>query len=291
MTAAASAQAAATEAAANAKAQQTAYADALQRFALDATKSVGKLSELRAETLRYYEAQKALANLLSDGAAGLRKTVKDYRVSQLSPEDQFANLQAEYAQAYAKAMGADGEALAGYADQLNSMMLPMLDAAKSAFSSDEQYQAFVATALARAEAIAGRMDTVTPKDYQQDSLDLLAEIDAKLLELEKSALSGDQVLTNAINAARDATVNGLRQVVNALTGQPVAAFAKGGFHSGGLRLVGENGPELEVTGPSRIFNAEQTRSILEGGDNAQLVPLLRALLQEQQARFAKRSQI
>lgn len=283
VTAAASAQAAATEAAANAKAQQTAYADALQRFALDATKSVGKLSELRAETLRYYEAQKALANLLSDGAAGLRKTVKDYRVSQLSPEDQFANLQAEYAQAYAKAMGADGEALAGYADQLNSMMLPMLDAAKSAFSSDEQYQAFVATALARAEAIAGRMDTVTPKDYQQDSLDLLAEIDAKLLELEKSALSGDQVLTNAINAARDATVNGLRQVVNALTGQPVAAFAKGGFHSGGLRLVGENGPELEVTGPSRIFSAEQTRSILEGGDNAQLVPLLRALLQEQQA--------
>ncbi|MGE8627714.1 phage tail length tape measure family protein [Achromobacter denitrificans] len=283
VTAAASAQAAATEAAANAKAQQTAYADALQRFALDATKSVGKLSELRAETLRYYEAQKALANLLSDGAAGLRKTVKDYRVSQLSPEDQFANLQAEYAQAYAKAMGADGEALAGYADQLNSMMLPMLDAAKSAFSSDEQYQAFVATALARAEAIAGRMDTVTPKDYQQDSLDLLAEIDTKLLELEKSALSGDQVLTNAINAARDATVNGLRQVVNALTGQPVAAFAKGGFHSGGLRLVGENGPELEVTGPSRIFSAEQTRSILEGGDNAQLVPLLRALLQEQQA--------
>ncbi|MFP3686262.1 hypothetical protein SB847_21395, partial [Bacillus sp. SIMBA_026] len=86
--------------------------------------------------------------------------------------------------------------------------------------------------------------------------------------LEKSALSGDQVLTNAINAARDATVNGLRQVVNALTGRAVAAFAKGGFHTGGLRLVGENGPELEVTGPSRIFNADQTRAILAGGDDS-----------------------
>ncbi|MFY3134213.1 phage tail length tape measure family protein [Achromobacter ruhlandii] len=282
VTEAASAQAVATEAANKARTEQTAYADALQKFALDASKSVGKLGELRAETLRYYEAQKALANLLAEGAKGLRKTVKDYRVSQLSPEDQFANLQADYAKAYAKAMGADGEELAGYADELNNLMLPMLEAAKGAFSSDEQYQAFIATALARAEAVAGRMDAVAPKDYQKQSLDLLAEIDAKLLELEKSALSGDQVLTNSINAARDATVNGLRQVVNALTGRAVAAFAKGGFHSGGLRLVGENGPELEVTGPSRIFNADQTRAILAGGDDSQMLVLLRALLQEQQ---------
>lgn len=282
VTEAASAQAVATEAANKARTEQTAYADALQKFALDASKSVGKLGELRAETLRYYEAQKALANLLAEGAKGLRKTVKDYRVSQLSPEDQFANLQADYAKAYAKAMGADGEELAGYADELNNLMLPMLEAAKGAFSSDEQYQAFIATALARAEAVAGRMDAVAPKDYQKQSLDLLAEIDAKLLELEKSALSGDQVLTNAINAARDATVNGLRQVVNALTGRAVAAFAKGGFHAGGLRLVGENGPELEVTGPSRIFNADQTRAILAGGDDSQMLVLLRALLQEQQ---------
>lgn len=282
VTEAASAQAVATEAANKARTEQTAYAGALQKFALDATKSVGKLGELRAETLRYYEAQKALANLLAEGAKGLRKTVKDYRISQLSPEDQFANLQADYAKAYAKAMGADGEELAGYADELNNLMLPMLEAAKGAFSSDEQYQAFIATALARAEAVAGRMDAVAPKDYQKESLDLLAEIDAKLLELEKSALSGDQVLTNAINAARDATVNGLRQVVNALTGKAVAAFAKGGFHTGGLRLVGENGPELEVTGPSRIFNADQTRAILAGGDDSQMLVLLRALLQEQQ---------
>lgn len=282
VTEAASAQAVATEAANKARTEQTAYADALQKFALDASKSVGKLGELRAETLRYYEAQKALANLLAEGAKGLRKTVKDYRVSQLSPEDQFANLQADYAKAYAKAMGADGEELAGYADELNNLMLPMLEAAKGAFSSDEQYQAFIATALARAEAVAGRMDALAPKDYQKQSLDLLAEIDAKLLELEKSALSGDQVLTNAINAARDATVNGLRQVVNALTGRAVAAFAKGGFHTGGLRLVGENGPELEVTGPSRIFNADQTRAILAGGDDSQMLVLLRALLQEQQ---------
>jgi len=30
-------------------------------------------------------------------------------------------------------------------------------------------------------------------------------------------------------------------------------FASGGDHRGGLRVVGENGPEIELTGPSRIF--------------------------------------
>lgn len=42
-------------------------------------------------------------------------------------------------------------------------------------------------------------------------------------------------------------------------------FATGGMHMGGLRLVGENGPELEATGPSRIFNADQTKNIMGGG--------------------------
>jgi tape measure domain-containing protein len=42
-------------------------------------------------------------------------------------------------------------------------------------------------------------------------------------------------------------------------------FATGGDFGGGLRLVGEKGPELEATGPSRIFNAQQTKDILSGG--------------------------
>ncbi len=284
VTAAASAQAAATLAATNAKSQQLAYADAMQKFALDATKSVARLGDLRAETVRYYEAQKALAGVMADSASGLRKSVSDYRYSQLSPEDQFSSMQGDYAKAYAGAMGSDGEALAGYADKLNALMQPMLEAAKGSFSSDAAYQAFVATALARADAVAGRLDAVAPKDYQKESLDLLAQIDATLAALETSALSGDQVIANAINASRDSTVNGLRQVVNALTGRAVAAFVKGGDHSGGLRLVGERGPELEVTGPSRIFSAERTQSILSGGGNQELlIAELRALRQSNEA--------
>jgi hypothetical protein len=44
-------------------------------------------------------------------------------------------------------------------------------------------------------------------------------------------------------------------------GQP-AAFAMGGYHAGGVRLVGESGPELEFTGASYIASAAQTRALL-----------------------------
>jgi hypothetical protein len=47
----------------------------------------------------------------------------------------------------------------------------------------------------------------------------------------------------------------------------VRGYASGGMHPGGLRLVGERGPELEVTGPARIWSAEDTKRLLSGGDD------------------------
>jgi hypothetical protein len=53
------------------------------------------------------------------------------------------------------------------------------------------------------------------------------------------------------------------------------AYATGGMHSGGLRLVGEEGPELEATGPARIYSARDTARMM-GGDNSDVVAELRA---------------
>lgn len=50
---------------------------------------------------------------------------------------------------------------------------------------------------------------------------------------------------------------------------PIPAFARGGQHSGGFRIVGESGPELEVTGPARYFSAAQTQQMLGGGAGGQ----------------------
>lgn len=50
-----------------------------------------------------------------------------------------------------------------------------------------------------------------------------------------------------------------------MSGLGIPGFAGGGRHDGGLRIVGENGPELEYTGPSTIVPADLTRRILTGG--------------------------
>ncbi|MCE7915555.1 MAG: hypothetical protein DYH15_13000, partial [Nitrosomonas sp. PRO4] len=54
-------------------------------------------------------------------------------------------------------------------------------------------------------------------------------------------------------------------------------FADGGLHSGGLRIVGERGPELEFTGPSRITSNNDLNKLL---NNDAVVNELRVLVAE-----------
>lgn len=72
----------------------------------------------------------------------------------------------------------------------------------------------------------------------------------------------------------------------------IPGFASGGDHGGGWRIVGENGPELEATGPARIFNATQTQDMMRrmsapGESNDAVVAELRSLrLQVQNLQLA-----
>jgi hypothetical protein len=105
---------------------------------------------------------------------------------------------------------------------------------------------------------------------------MLNQIDSTLQYIGNAT----EILATAITSGSNLTAEGLRQVILALGGTP--AFASGGMHSGGLRLVGENGPELEVTGPSRIFNAAETRGILGGSSgSASNTARLEALVERQ----------
>ena len=63
----------------------------------------------------------------------------------------------------------------------------------------------------------------------------------------------------------------------AATQSALPAFASGGLHTGGWRLVGENGPELENTGPSQIFSNSQSKSMLNNDD---LIAEIKALREE-----------
>lgn len=274
-------------ASAQARQAQIDYADALQSFAIEAGQSVSKLSRLREETMRYYEAQKQVAELMTASAKGLRQTLTDYRYGQLTSEEQLTSLLKQFGSAYSMAISTDGEVLSGYADKLNTLVNPLLEKAREVYGAGDDFNALAALVFARGQSVAARLETLTPTDYAADSLQLLEQIDATLAALESSTRSAESLVVDAINTSRDQTVGGLRAVVAALTGQSVPAFATGGYHAGGLRLVGEKGPELEVTGPARIFSASQTSQLLAGSNNAELVAELRALRQENgELRFA-----
>ncbi|MGQ8876859.1 tape measure protein [Delftia sp. NA_296.1] len=60
-------------------------------------------------------------------------------------------------------------------------------------------------------------------------------------------------------------------------GAGIPAFAKGGLHGGGLRMVGESGWEIEATGPARLWNQSQLGQALIGGADAAGNPLLLAI--------------
>ena len=60
------------------------------------------------------------------------------------------------------------------------------------------------------------------------------------------------------------------------------AFAGGGDHQGGFRVVGERGWEIEATGPARYWSFEQSRQMLAGGDSG-LTAEVRALREEMRA--------
>jgi phage-related minor tail protein len=58
----------------------------------------------------------------------------------------------------------------------------------------------------------------------------------------------------------------------------IQGFSNGGMHTGGLRMVGENGPELEVTGAARYFSTSQTSAMM--GTGGEVVTELRYLREE-----------
>lgn len=124
-----------------------------------------------------------------------------------------------------------------------------------------QYEAALATAKTAAEARAINPGTV------------YFDIDAAT-----AARIGDMSLVGTVMSIQE-----LQRAVNNATPK----FANGGMHSGGLRLVGENGPELETTGPSRIYNANQLGSMMGGGATAEEVKALRDELKLAMYQIAK----
>jgi hypothetical protein len=102
-----------------------------------------------------------------------------------------------------------------------------------------------------------------------------------LPELSRSLLAAaEAVATSQIDMERwkQTTANSLEQTLRVIAqaqGITIPGFASGGYHTGGARIVGERGPELEFTGPSYIMDAQRTLAMLASGGLERAVDALR----------------
>jgi phage-related minor tail protein len=298
-----------------ARAAQLAYVASLQDFAIEAGRAVGKLSKLREETVKYFEAQRELASVMTTSASNLRAAIQQTRFGQLDSAQALVERQRQFAGNYSMALSTTGAEQAGYADKLASALPELSVALMDVSGNRTEWVVATARLLAQSETIAAQLAASAPKDYAAESLLLLDSIDAAINAIEANAQSAERIISDAVSAGSEKTAGGLRAVIAAITGQPIPdfsnidytpvrdggtydytrirdggtfddtilthqgirGFANGGMFGGGLRIVGENGPELEATGPSRIFNASQTRNMLSGDGSAEVVTELRAL--------------
>lgn len=261
------------------------YAAEMAKWIEEAGASVGKLSDLRGEVMSFYEAQAQAVQAMLASAGNIRAVVDAVRLNQLSAAQTAQELGARYAIDYSMALATTGTARAGYVDSMAGNLGALSEALRSESVTSTDWRVQTAKLLAQANKAADLLEGDAQGDnYQDVALGLLDDIDAKLEALSGVATAGENLIVQAIKEGTVNTLDGLRAVVAALKGDPVPAFAAGGLHAGGLRLVGERGPELEVTGPARYWSTSQTAAMLGGGGNSDaVVRELRELREENRA--------
>jgi len=260
-------QAAAAQLAADA-AQQLAdqmAAIASERYGLETQllQAQGNTAELRArELVALDESNRALQAQIW---AGQDKTAADQLAQQAADEAARAAQQAAEEQARA------AEQLRSAWKSLTDTLMDEVRRIRGLLGGGETGKSLAALqadfAVKIAQARAG----------DQDAAQSLPQLSQAMLALAAN-LAVSSVDLKRIQAR---TAASLEQTIASIAGRygiEVPAFAAGGLHEGGVRLVGENGPELEVTGPARYLSANQTRGLMSGGPG--LLDEVRALRAE-----------
>lgn len=184
------------------------------------------------------------------------------------------SMQLSYAQAQLDALNGLDSTIMGVTQAVNAMNAAMVGALKSMPSGSARAntpannKTIVDTLY---ETILGREADDGGRVYWQ-------------YQLQSGALDYSNVSETLARAAienPDETAASKQAAREFLRNQGIPGFASGGYHTGGLRIVGERGPELEATGPARIYNAQQTAEMIGGGQAARETAELRKAVERQ----------
>lgn len=126
------------------------------------------------------------------------------------------------------------------------------------FSTQADFVIASAHAATALEALASAQEARA--QTKEDRLEAALEKYGLKDETVKSLTDSLRTLDRAI-----ARMNSVNIALANSSGIEIPGFEAGGDHTGGLRVVGEGGPELEATGPSRIKTNSQLSDILNSG--------------------------
>lgn len=198
------------------------------------------------------------AKIAADIDAGRFETASDFRVEQARTIALLSRVQ----------RGAD--------QQLSEAQLQLraMEAQTSVIEASRDAQ--ISAAEQRHNQEIDRLEGIY--DNAKDQLDSLRGID-----------DGVQTLSEALRAFASALMGVDTSWYDGMGGRAnrrnIPGFANGGTHAGGLRIVGERGPEIEATGPSRVMNNKDLMSAL--GNNERLINEVRQMRQDiKRANFA-----
>ncbi len=210
------------------------------------------------------------------GGGAARERLDDYQQEAQAIRDRTLALEAEAASIVAAAASNEqyGDALEyartraellHAAQQAGKVITPELSA-----EIDRLAQGYVTAGL-NAEQAAERLEKI--KDQSERGKAALSDMFGSISDGSMSAKEavGNLLMQIAQVQMMKAVMGlpGMGGIASGLGGLLTPRFATGGMHQGGLRIVGENGPELEATGAARVWNASQTRNMLSGsGSNA-----------------------
>ncbi len=120
-----------------------------------------------------------------------------------------------------------------------------------------------------------------------------ASLAAQIKATNGNDVTATESLKNSAEYQARLVSQGLQQQVDALVNTAlgngidtaalfnVPKFANGGDFAGGVRIVGENGPEVEFTGASHIMNAKQmAAAAASGNNNSEIVAELNSLRED-----------
>jgi hypothetical protein len=115
--------------------------------------------------------------------------------------------------------------------------------------------------------------------------DELKALDPSLRALKQQIYATEDAKTaeDALTKSREAALDKIKdtdfstkyEYLRARAMINVRGYDSGGYHPGGLRVVGESGPEIEWTGASRIFSNQESKGLVSNGEVVSAIRVLR----------------